>query len=109
MRHIIYNIFIYFVCDMFHYKFNFEYFLQYNKLLLSDCDFKFGVRGLKLKSAATSRRLGNHAAVGILFIVSAAQNDHLLSNLTMKTTSYSHQASCLITYIHMQTLGYKII
>ena len=41
MRRHINNIFIYFVCDMFHDKFNVEYFL----ILLSDCYFKFGLRG----------------------------------------------------------------
>ena len=61
-----------------------------------------------LKGAAISWCLGNHAAVAILFIVSAAQNDHLLSDLTMKTTSYNRQTSCLITYIHINMLGYKV-
>ena len=55
-----------------------------------------------------TQRLGNHAAVAILFIISPAQNDHLLSDLTMKTTSYSRQTSRLTTDIHIHTLDYKI-
>ena len=44
-----------------------------------------------LKSAATSWHLGNRTAVAILFIFPVVQNDLLFSDLTMKTTSYSHQ------------------
>ena len=47
-------------------------------------------------SRAYMVRLSNHAAVSILFIVSAAQNDHLVSDLTMKTDSYRLDLTWLI-------------
>ena len=52
-----------------------------------------------LKSAATSRRLGNRTAVAISLVFPAAPNDLLLSDLIIKTTSYSRETSPLITHI----------
>ena len=49
--------------------------------------------------AAASRRLGNRTAVAILLFFPVPQNDLLLSDLIMKTTSYTHETSSLITHI----------
>ena len=59
----------------------------------------FQIRSEGLKSAATSRRLGNRTTVAILLFFPAPQNDLLLSDLIMKTTSYSPETSSLITHI----------
>ena len=58
----------------------------------------FQIQSEGLKSAATSQHLGKCAAVPIFCTFPAVQNYLLLSDLTIKTTSYSHQTSPLITY-----------
>ena len=59
----------------------------------------FLIRSEGLKSAATSRRLGNLTAFAILLFIPAPQNGLLLSDLIMKTISYSRETSSLITHI----------
>ena len=102
------------MCDTFQYKFNFEsFFLISDKkyppfesvffYIIIDqklCSFNlFQIWSEGLKSAATSRRLGNRTPVAILLFFPAPQNDLLLSDLIMKTTSYSRETSSLITHI----------
>ena len=103
--------FVYFMCDTFQYKFNFESFFLYliksilifNRFLIiidkkysHSIYFKFGLTGLK--SAATLWRLGNRTTVAILLFFPGPQNDLLLFDLIMKTTSYSRETSSLITH-----------
>ena len=75
---------VYFMCDMFQYKFNFEsfflisgkkypyldrFFLYNTWTNVFSFNLLFQNRSEGLKSAATSRRLGNRTAVAILLLL----------------------------------------